>query len=92
MLYEFVLFIFAPQFYQMTKKLLVIDAAHVPKNDNTTTVWWKIGNYFIHQGNIRSVSRKGKHSVISLFHGEDITAKVDYDKLSILLPSDINAI
>ena len=73
----------------MQKKIIVLDS---PTKNNNTPVWWKVGKYFIHQENIRSLSRKGKGTVITMFHGEDILANISYDKLSVLLPSDNKSI
>jgi hypothetical protein len=73
----------------MSKKIIVLDA---PSKSSKTPVWWKIGKYFIHQENIRSLRRMGKATVISLFKGEDLVVKVSYDKLQALLPSDNKAI
>ena len=73
----------------MTKKIIVFDA---PVKSSKTSVWWKIGKYFIHQENIRSISRKGKGTSITLFHGDDLLVNLSYDKLSVLLPSDSNKI
>ncbi len=72
----------------MFKKIIVIDAHHVLKSNEKTAVWWKLGKYFIHQENIRSIKRKGKGTAITFFHGEDLLVNVKYDKLKILLPSD----
>jgi hypothetical protein len=71
----------------MSKKIIVINPVADSQKEDKTTVWWKLGKYFIHQDNICSVSRRGKHSCIHLYHGEDIVVNVDYDKLSVLLPS-----
>lgn len=76
----------------MSKKIIVIGAQHAPPDQEKTNVWWKIDNYFINQNNIRALSRKGKHSLVRLYHGDDLTVHVDYDKLKILLPSDRNKI
>lgn len=73
----------------MTKKIIVLDA---PVKSSKTSVWWKIGKYFIHQENIRSIKRKGKGTLITLFQGEDMLVKISYDKLSVLLPSDNKSI
>jgi len=73
----------------MPKKIIVLDA---PIKSGKTSVWWKVGKYFIHQENIRSISRKGKHSLMRLFHGDDVIVHVNYDKLQILLPSDNKSI
>lgn len=76
----------------MTKKIIVLDAFGSHKNPNKTPVWWKVKKYFIHQENIRAISRKGKGTAISLFHGDDLLVDINYDKVSILLPSDNNKI
>jgi hypothetical protein len=47
----------------------------------------KLRKHFIEQDNIRSVSRKGKNTVISLIKGPDIIVDIDYDKVIQLLPS-----
>lgn len=73
----------------MLKKITVLDA---PVKSSKIPVWWKVGKYFIHQENIRSLKRKGKGTSISVFQGEDLLLNVDYDKLSALLPSDNKAI
>ncbi|MBI3500895.1 MAG: hypothetical protein HY063_03790 [Bacteroidetes bacterium] len=74
----------------MTKKIIVLDAP--VKAKDKTPVWWKLGKYFIHQENIRSIKRKGKGTAITFFHGDDLLVNVKYDKLEILLPSDKNAV
>lgn len=72
----------------MKKKIIVLDIAHPEKTDKgKTRIWWKAGKYFIRQENIRSLRRKGRKTKISLFHGEDVTVDVEYDKLLVLLPS-----
>lgn len=53
---------------------------------NTPTVLIKLGKHFIEQDNIRSISRKGKNTVISLNKGADIIVNIDYDKVIQLLP------
>ena len=73
----------------MSKKIIVLDA---PVKSNKTPVWWKLGKYFIHQENIRSLKRMGKGTVISFFKGEDLTVKISYDKLLALLPADSKAL
>lgn len=73
----------------MSKKIIVLEA---PVKSIKTPVWWKIGKYFIHQENIRSIKRKGKGSVITFFQGEDMLVNINYDKLKVLLPSDNMAI
>ena len=73
----------------MSKKIIVLDA---PTKSSKTPVWWKVGKYFIHQENIRSLKRMGKGTVISFFKGEDLTVSISYDKLRVLLPSDSKAI
>lgn len=88
----FLLFNFVSQKTTMTKKFIVINANNNGQNHDKTNVWWKLGRYFIHQDNIRSLSRKGKGTVITMFHGDDIHVDINYDKLSILLPSNKNTI
>ncbi|MBI4932098.1 MAG: hypothetical protein HY841_15175 [Bacteroidetes bacterium] len=73
----------------MSKKIIVLDAS---LKSTKTPVWWKLGKYFIHQENIRSISRKGKGTSITMFHGDDLLVNVSYDKLKTLLPSDSKAI
>lgn len=73
----------------MTKKIIVLDA---PVKSSKTPVWWKVGKYFIHQENIRSIKRKGKGTLITLFQGEDMLVKISYGKFIALLPSDSKAI
>ena len=73
----------------MIKKTIVLDA---PSKSSKTPVWWKIGKYFIHQENIRSLKRNGKGTVISFFQGEDVTVNISYDKLRPLLPADSRSI
>lgn len=55
------------------------------QNDPETIVWLKIGPHFIDEKNIRSVSRKGKSTVISLVRGADITVDIAYDKVQALV-------
>ena len=55
--------------------------------DINPTVLIKLRQHFIEQDNIRSVSRKGKSTVISLVKGADIIVDIDYDKVIQLLPS-----
>ena len=50
------------------------------------TVLLKVGKHFIEQDNIRSVTRKGKNTVISLIKGADIIVNIDYDKIMQMLP------
>lgn len=88
------MFNFVPQIaFSVKKKIIILDIAHPEKTDKgKICVWWKTGKYFIRQENIRSLRRKGRKTKISLFHGEDVTVDVDYDKLSVLLPSEKNKI
>lgn len=54
--------------------------------DSNPTILLKLGKHFIEQNNIRSVSRKGKNTVISLNKGADIIVNIEYDKVIQLLP------
>lgn len=56
-------------------------------NTGNPTVLIKLRKHFIDQDNIRSISRKGKNTVISLIKGGDIIVDIDYDKVIQLLPS-----
>ena len=53
---------------------------------STPTILLKLGKHFIEQDNIRSISRKGKSTVISLNKGADVIIDIDYDKVIQLLP------
>jgi hypothetical protein len=55
-------------------------------NPGTPTILIKVRQHFIEQENIRSITRKGKNTVISLVKGADIIVDVDYDKIVQLLP------
>jgi len=68
------------------KKLIVINNLEKEKHPDKMPVWWKIDKYFIAQDNIHSLSRKGRKTVIRMYHGEDILVNVNYDKLSVLFP------
>lgn len=57
------------------------------ENTGNPTVLIKLRKYFIDQDNIRSVTRKGKNTVISLIKGDDVIVDIDYDKIIQLLPS-----
>jgi hypothetical protein len=57
------------------------------ENTGNPTVLIKLRKHFIEQDNIRSVTRKGKNTVISLIKGADIVVDIDYDKVIQLLPS-----
>ena len=69
---------------------LPFNQLHRPKTmstGNNPTVLIKLRKHFIEQDNIRSISRKGKNTVISLIKGADIIVDIDYDKVIQLLPS-----
>ena len=48
--------------------------------------WLKIGELFVDQENVRSISRFGNFTKICLMLGEDILVKEDYDKVIEMLP------
>lgn len=56
------------------------------KKTDEPSVLLRLGKHFINQENIRGLKRKGKHTVVSLIKGEDITVEIDYDKIKSLLP------
>ena len=74
----------------MAKEIVVINSVEKVKNDQHTTVWWRIDKYFINQDNIRALSRKGmgKGTTIRMHHGDDVRVNVDYDKLLKLFPAE----
>lgn len=74
----------------MAKEIIVLDSTEKTKSTRKTTVWWKIGRYFINQDNIRALSRKGmgKGTLIRMYQGDDLMVDVDYDKLIDLLPKE----
>ncbi|TND10354.1 MAG: hypothetical protein FD123_602 [Bacteroidetes bacterium] len=55
------------------------------KSDNEIQFLVKLGPHFINEKNIRSLSRKGKGTLISQVKGNDIFVNIDYDKLQDLL-------
>lgn len=68
---------------------IILSIAKPPamSNNENPTILIKLRKHFIEQDNIRSISRKGKNTVISLIKGQDIVVDIDYDKVIQLLPS-----
>lgn len=57
----------------------------VDKQPPETPILIKIGPHFIPEKNIRSFSRSGKSTRISLVTGEDILVDMAYDKVAELI-------
>jgi hypothetical protein len=47
--------------------------------------WIKLGDLFIDEGNIRSVRKNGKQTIIERIQGEPIVSNIDYDKVKLLI-------
>lgn len=47
--------------------------------------WIKLGDLFIDEDNIRSISKSGKFTIIEKIHGNNIYVEIDYSKVKKLV-------
>ena len=47
--------------------------------------WIKLGDLFIDEDNIRSISKIGKHTIIERVHGSNINVEIEYSKVKKLV-------